>query len=69
MYRLIDRANFEVSDLEHAMEKLIEQASLFEVIIPEFKIIKSLRKELKMAKVCLNNNLFELVQIKVSKVK
>lgn len=33
------------------MEKLIDQASLFEVIIPEFKIVKILRKELKMFKV------------------
>lgn len=33
------------------MEKLTEQSTLFEVIVPEFKVVKTLRKELKMCKV------------------
>lgn len=51
VYKEIDKAHLEVADLEDSMEKLVKQATLFEVIIPEFKTIKSIRKELKMAKV------------------
>uniref|UniRef100_A0A1B6BXH8 Dynein beta chain, ciliary-like n=1 Tax=Clastoptera arizonana TaxID=38151 RepID=A0A1B6BXH8_9HEMI len=50
-YKVIDKYHNEVSELEDDMEKLIDQSSLFEVAVTEFKIVKYLRKELKMAKV------------------
>lgn len=61
IYKVLDKADLDVAELERVMEKLVEQASLFEVITPEFKTIKQLRKELKMAKVNLTHiyvNLF-----------
>ncbi|XP_075225795.1 dynein beta chain, ciliary-like [Lycorma delicatula] len=51
VYRVIDRCNLEIMDLENNMEKLNEQSVLFEVIVPEFKLVKILRKELKMVKI------------------
>lgn len=50
VYREIDKANIDITKLEESIDKLVEQAILFEVIVPEFKIIKTVRKELKMAK-------------------
>ncbi|XP_039284796.1 dynein beta chain, ciliary [Nilaparvata lugens] len=51
VYKEIDKTHFEMMELEQLTEKLTQQATLFEVIVPEFKLVKQLRKELKMVKI------------------
>ncbi|XP_054265094.1 dynein beta chain, ciliary-like [Macrosteles quadrilineatus] len=64
VYREIDKANIDITKLEESIDKLVEQAILFEVIVPEFKIIKTVRKELKMAKVLWDYILIALAWIR-----
>jgi len=52
-YELIQEAHEDVSKYESDMTKIQESASLFEVNMPEFKPLKSCRRELKMLKVCV----------------
>lgn len=66
VYKTLNKAHQDISVLEYEMEQLLEQASLFEVIVPEFKIIKGLRKELKMAKVRLSSVLTILYWNKIA---
>lgn len=48
---LMDRVNGDIERLEGVMRDIQSSGSLFEVNVPEFKILKQCRKELKMLKV------------------
>ncbi|XP_060520898.1 dynein beta chain, ciliary-like [Cylas formicarius] len=50
VYRLLDKVNNELSDLEKERDKIQEQANLFELILPEFKALRATRKEIKQVK-------------------
>lgn len=50
-YLLADRINDDMYRLECEMAEIQESGSLFEVNIPEFKLLKQCRKELRMLKV------------------
>lgn len=50
-YWRLERVNARVKRLEEEMHQLQESAMLFEVVIPEFKHMKSCRKELRLLKV------------------
>lgn len=50
-YWRLERVNARVTRLEEEMHMLQESAMLFEVVIPEFKHMKSCRKELRLLKV------------------
>ncbi|XP_014248489.1 dynein beta chain, ciliary-like isoform X2 [Cimex lectularius] len=50
-YIEIDKCDVEVKHFEEICERLTEQAGLFEVPVPEFKMLKTFRKELKLAKI------------------
>lgn len=50
-YLLCDRINDDMYRLECEMAEIQESGSLFEVNIPEFKLLKQCRKELRMLKV------------------
>ncbi|XP_076257481.1 dynein beta chain, ciliary-like [Rhynchophorus ferrugineus] len=50
IYRLLDKTHAQCFDLEQERDKLQEQANLFELSLPEFKALKSNRKELKQLK-------------------
>lgn len=50
-YVLIDRINGDIGRLEGVMKGIQSSGSLFEVNVPEFKILKQCRKELKLLKV------------------
>lgn len=54
-YLLLDRISDDIYRLEKEMIGIIESGSLFEVNIPEFKLLKQCRRELKMLKVCILN--------------
>jgi dynein heavy chain len=47
----MDRTNDAITALEMEMATLAEQASLFDVNVPDFKQLKMCRKEIKMLKV------------------
>ncbi|KAL1512674.1 hypothetical protein ABEB36_002231 [Hypothenemus hampei] len=50
VYRLLDKTHVECLELEIERDKLEEQANLFELTLPEFKAMRSTRKELKQIK-------------------
>lgn len=50
-YALIDRINKDLLRLEKEMQDIQASGSLFEVTVPDFKLLKQCRKELKMLKV------------------
>lgn len=50
-YVLIDRVNMDIGRLEGVMKDIQSSGSLFEVNVPEFKILKQCRKELRLLKV------------------
>lgn len=50
IYRLLDKTNSELYDLEKEMTKLQEQANLFELTLPELKQMALCRKEIKQIK-------------------
>lgn len=50
-YKLIDHVHGDLSRFEEIMKKIQESGSLFEVSIPDFKLLKQCRKELRMLKV------------------
>jgi len=52
-YLLMDRINDDMFLCESEMRDIQESGSLFEVNIPEFKVLKQCRKELRMLKVSL----------------
>lgn len=47
----MSRVDFELLHLEEEMSSIQESGSLFEVNVPEFKLLKQCRKELRMLKV------------------
>lgn len=54
-FELMDRVNGDIARLEGVMRDIQSSGSLFEVNVPEFKILKQCRKELKMLKVYQKN--------------
>lgn len=50
-YKLMDRTHFDIRRFENTMRDIQESGSLFEVSVPEFKLLKQCRKELRMLKV------------------
>lgn len=50
-YLLLDRISDDIYRLEHEMAAINESGSLFEVNVPEFKLLRQCRRELKMLKV------------------
>jgi dynein heavy chain, axonemal len=50
-YILLDRISDDIYRLESEMAAINESGSLFEVNVPEFKLLKQCRRELKMLKV------------------
>lgn len=50
-YELLDRVSDDIFRLESNMQAIYESGSLFEVNVPEFKLLRQCRKELKMLKV------------------
>lgn len=61
VYRLLDKTNKELAELEDDMAKIAEQANLFELTVPEFKQLKAARKEIKQIK-----QLWDYVKIAMS---
>lgn len=51
-YFVLNDANSKIMYFEMNMAQIQESASLFEVNVPEFKLLKQCRKELKLLKVC-----------------
>lgn len=47
----MSRVDYEILQLEEEMKGIQESGSLFEVNVPEFKLLKQCRKELRMLKV------------------
>lgn len=63
-YMDIDNCEYEISKMEELCAKLEEQAALFEVPVPEFRLLRKFRHELKNVKVSLfirfgSNNMIE----------
>lgn len=52
-YKVIDRVHRDLQKFENEMRDLQQSGSLFEVTVPDFKVLKQCRKELKMLKVRL----------------
>lgn len=52
-YDILDRISDDIFRLESEMTCIYESGSLFEVNVPEFKLLRQCRKELKMLKVNL----------------
>lgn len=50
-YVLLDRTDNDIKRFEKEMGDIQESGSLFEVSVPDFKLLKQCRKELKMLKV------------------
>lgn len=50
-YSMMDRVNLDIQKFENEMYDIQQSGSLFEVNVPEFKVLKQCRKELKMLKV------------------
>lgn len=55
-YNLIDLMNNDIERLEFVMKDIQCSGNLFEVNVPDFKILKQCRKELKLLKVCIKTN-------------
>lgn len=47
----MSKVDYELINLEEGMKGIQESGSLFEVNVPEFKLLKQCRKELRMLKV------------------
>lgn len=50
-YKIIDKVDADLKKFENTMKNIQESGSLFEVNVPDFKILKQCRKDLKMLKV------------------
>lgn len=50
-YKLMDRVDGDIHRFEKEMRSIQESGSLFEVNVPDFKVLKQCRKELRMLKV------------------
>lgn len=60
-YELLDRISEDIFRLEEDMNGIYDSGSLFEVNVPEFKLLKQCRKELKMLKVSKSHLLSKIV--------
>lgn len=60
-YEVMSRVDFEMLHLEEEMRGIQESGSLFEVNVPEFKLLKQCRKELKMLKVNYGFNILVIL--------
>ncbi|XP_072155544.1 dynein beta chain, ciliary isoform X1 [Bemisia tabaci] len=49
-YRMLDKANLSIREYETVMQGIQDSASLFEVNVPDFKLLKQCRRELRMLK-------------------
>lgn len=63
VYQLLDNANKEVAELEHELDKLSNQATLFELQLGEYKPLKNNRREIKQVK-----QLWDFVNIVMSNI-
>lgn len=61
VYKYFDKANDEVTGLEEELKNLLDQATLFDIVMTEYKQLKLNRKEIKMLK-----QLWDFVTIVVS---
>ena len=50
-FNILDRISDDIYRLEKEMAEIQESGSLFEVNVPEFKLLRQCRRELKMLKV------------------
>jgi dynein heavy chain, axonemal len=50
-YIILDQADGDIYRLEKEMGNMYESGSLFEVSVPDFKILRQCRRELRMLKV------------------
>lgn len=50
VYKILDKINSEIEEFEKELTNLQEQAELFEIQIPEFKLSKQLRKVVRQVK-------------------
>nr|CAD7423389.1 unnamed protein product [Timema monikensis] len=50
VYGKINLAQMEILELEEQMKSIVEQATIFEVNVPDFKSLKACRKEIKLIK-------------------
>ncbi|XP_060638089.2 dynein axonemal heavy chain 11 [Anolis sagrei] len=57
-YALLDKANRELEALEEEMLQIQASASLFEVVIPDYKQMKQCRKEIKLLKGLWDINIY-----------
>ncbi|KGL72843.1 Dynein heavy chain 9, axonemal, partial [Tinamus guttatus] len=57
-YQLLDAKHIEVKQMESAMTSIYESASLFEVMVPDYKQLKQCRKEM-----CLLKELWDMISI------
>lgn len=62
-YTLLDRISDDIYRLENEMAAINESGSLFEVNVPEFKLLKQCRRELKMLKVLKCNALMNGIKM------
>jgi dynein heavy chain, axonemal len=60
-YLLLDRISDDIFRLENEMTAINESGSLFEVNVPEFKLLKQCRRELRMLKVLCS---FDIIMFK-----
>lgn len=60
----MSRVDKEMLHLEDEMKSIQESGSLFEVNIPEFKLLKQCRKELRMLKVTTFKNIYIKIKIR-----
>lgn len=64
-YKLMDRVDRDIQRFENEMGNIQESGSLFEVTIPDFKVLKQCRKELRMLKVSIYLQLKKVCTLKV----
>uniref|UniRef100_A0A803SYF4 Dynein axonemal heavy chain 11 n=1 Tax=Anolis carolinensis TaxID=28377 RepID=A0A803SYF4_ANOCA len=62
-YALLDKANWELEALEEEMLQIQASASLFEVVIPDYKQMKQCRKEIKLLKGLWDINIYVTTSI------
>ncbi|CAG2065641.1 unnamed protein product, partial [Timema podura] len=51
VYEKINLAQMEILELEEQMKSIVEQSTIFEVNVPDFKSLKACRKEIKLIKI------------------
>lgn len=59
-YEMIDKVDKDLRKLEKEMRDIHESGSLFEVTVPDFKILKQCRRDLKLLKVSYNKTIVDI---------